>query len=141
MTHHYGRSPAVVVDDVANFVDLEHGFEFTVDDYVHGMSQCGCKVHIDAEIILSCQLETTTVATVGGLIEAEEGVAFATVIARQLVPFVLCLSTGGGKQVVVASNVATSLKVWLERFCRNLTSVDAKGQEVNGIVLGVELFF
>ena len=32
----YGRSPSVVVDDVAAFVDLEHGLEFTVDDYVHG---------------------------------------------------------------------------------------------------------
>ena len=62
----YGRSPSVVVDDVATFVDLEHGLEFTVDDYVHGVFQCGCKVHLDAEITLSCQMETTTVATVGG---------------------------------------------------------------------------
>ena len=61
----YGRSLSVVVDDVATFVDLEHGFEFTVDDYVHGMFQCGCKVHLDAEITLSCQMKTTTVATVG----------------------------------------------------------------------------
>ena len=60
----YGRSPSVVVDDVATFVDLEHGLEFTVD--VHGMFQCGCKVHLDAEITLSCQMKTTTVATVGG---------------------------------------------------------------------------
>ena len=57
---------SVVVDDVATFVDLEHGLEFTVDDYVHGMFQCGCKVHLDAEITLSCQMKTTTVATVGG---------------------------------------------------------------------------
>ena len=62
----YGRSPSVVVDDIATFVDLEHGLEFTVDDYVHGMFQCGCKVHLDAEITLSCQMKTTTVATVGG---------------------------------------------------------------------------
>ena len=62
----YGRSPSVVVDDVATFVDLEHGLEFTVDDYVHGMFQCGCKVHLDAEITLSCKMKTTTVATVGG---------------------------------------------------------------------------
>ena len=53
----YGRSPSVVVDDVATFVDLEHGLEFTVDDYVHGMFQCGCKVHLDAEITLSCQMK------------------------------------------------------------------------------------
>ena len=51
----------------------------------------------------------------------------------------MCLFTGGGKQVDVASNVAASLKVWLERFRRNLTDVD--GQEVNGVVLGVEWFF
>ena len=62
----YGRSPSVVVYDVAAFVDLEHGLEFTVDDYVHGLFQCGCKVHLDAEITLSGQMETTTVATVGG---------------------------------------------------------------------------
>ena len=61
----YGRSPSVVVDDVATVVDLEHGLEFTVDDYVHGMFQCGCKVHLDAEITLSCQMKTTMVATVG----------------------------------------------------------------------------
>ena len=60
------------------------------------------------------------------------------VIALQIVPFVLCLFTGGGKQVDVASNVAASLKVWLERFRRNLTSVDVDGQEVNGVVLSVE---
>ena len=53
----YGRSPSVVVDDVATFVDLEHGLEFTVDDHVHGMFQCGCKVHLDAEITISCQME------------------------------------------------------------------------------------
>ena len=44
----YDRSPSVVVGDVAAFVDLEHGLEFTVDDYVHGLFQCGCKVHLDA---------------------------------------------------------------------------------------------
>ena len=54
----YGRSASVVVDDVATFVDLEHGLEFTVDYYVHGLFQCGCKVHLEAEITLSCQMET-----------------------------------------------------------------------------------
>ena len=97
----YGRSPSVVIDDVATFVDLEHGLEFTVDYYVHGMFQCGCKVNLDAEITLSCQMKTTTVATVGGYIEAEEGVALTKVITRQIVPFVLCLFTGGGKEVDV----------------------------------------
>ena len=62
----YGRSPSVVVDDVATFVDLEHGLEFTVDDYVHGLFQRGCKMNLDAEITRSCQMETSTVATVGG---------------------------------------------------------------------------
>ena len=61
----YGRSPSVVVEDVAAFVDLEHGLEFSVDNYVHGLFQYGCKVNLDAEITLSCQMETTTVATVG----------------------------------------------------------------------------
>ena len=51
----YGRSPSVVVGDVATFVDLEHGLEFTVDKYVHDLFQCGCKVHLDAEITLCCQ--------------------------------------------------------------------------------------
>ena len=74
-------------------------------------------------------------------IEAEEGVALTKVIARQSVPFVLRLFTGGGKHVDVASNIAASLKVWLERFRRNLTSIDVDGQEVNGVVLGVELIF
>ena len=54
----YGRSASVVVDDVATFVDLEHGLEFTVDYYVHGLFRCGCKVHLDAEITLYCQMET-----------------------------------------------------------------------------------
>ena len=133
-----GWSPSVVVDDVATFVDIEHSLEFTVDNYFHGLFQCGCKVHLDAEITLSCKMETATVATVGGYIKAEEGVSFAKVITRQLVPFVLCLFTSGGKQVDVASNVAAGLEVWLERFGRNLTSVDVDGQEVNGVVLGVE---
>ena len=61
----YGRSPSVVVDYIATFVDLEHGLEFTVDDYVHGLFQCGCKLNLDAEITLSCQMETTIVATFG----------------------------------------------------------------------------
>ncbi len=69
------------VDDVATFVDLEHGLEFTVHDYVHGLFQFGWKVHPDAEITLFCQMETTTFATVGGSIEAE-GVALSKVIAR-----------------------------------------------------------
>ena len=123
----YDRSPSVVVGYVATFVDLEHGLEFTVDDYVHGLLQCSRKVHINAEITHSCQMETATVATVGGIIEAEVGVAFTNVIARQLVPFVLCLFTGGGKQVDVASNIAAGLEVWQERFRRNLTSVDIDG--------------
>ena len=54
----YSRSASVVVDDVATFVDLEHGLEFTVDYYFHGLFQCGCKVHLDAEITISCQMET-----------------------------------------------------------------------------------
>ena len=62
-------------------------------------------------------------------------------VVCQLVPFVLCLFTSGGKQVEVASNVAAGLEVWLERFRRNLPSVDVDGQEVNGVVLGVEGFF
>ena len=60
------RSPSVVVDYVASFVDLEDGLELAVDDYVHGLFQCSCKVHLNAEITLSCQMETATVATVGG---------------------------------------------------------------------------
>ena len=63
----YGRSSSVVVDDVATFVDLEHGLGFTEGDYIPGLFQCGCKMNnIDAEITLSCQMETATVATVGG---------------------------------------------------------------------------
>ena len=75
-----------------------------------------------------------------GYIDAEEVIAFANVIARQLVAFVLCLFTGGGKQVDVASNVAAVIEVWLERFYRNLTYVDVYRQEDNGVVLGVECF-
>ena len=103
------------------------------------MFQCGCKVHLDEEITISSQMETATVATVG--VEAEEGVAFTKVIARQFVPFVLCLFPGGGKQVDVASNVAAGLKVWLKRFRLNFKSVDVDGQEVNGVVLGVKRVF
>ena len=44
------------------------------------------------------------------------------------VAFVLCLFTGGGKQVDVASNVAAVFEVWLERFYRNLTYVDVYRQ-------------
>ena len=42
------RSPSVVVDYVASFVDLEDGLELAVDDYVHGLFQCSCKVHLNA---------------------------------------------------------------------------------------------
>ena len=49
-----GSSP--VVDDVATFVDLEHGLEFAVT--------CRRKVYLDAQITLSNQVEATAVATV-----------------------------------------------------------------------------
>ena len=112
-----GSYPAVVLDDVASFVDLEHGFEFTVDNYVHGLFKCACKVYLDAEITLLRQVKQPPSQP---SIEAEVGVAFAKVIARQLVAFILCLFTGGGEQVDVASNVASNvaagLEVCLERF-------------------------
>ena len=60
-----GSYPSVVVDDVATFVDLEHGLEFAVDNYVHCLFQCGCKVYLDAEITLLRQVEAATVATIG----------------------------------------------------------------------------
>ena len=58
-------SPSVVVDDVAIFVYLEHGLEFTVDYHVHGLCQSGCKVNLDAEITFSNQVEAATVASIG----------------------------------------------------------------------------
>ena len=58
-------SPSVVIDYVATFVYLEHGLEFTVDDHVHGLRQCGCKVNLDAEITFSNQVEAATVASIG----------------------------------------------------------------------------
>ena len=61
-----GSSPSVVVDDVATFVDLEHGIEFAVENYVHGLFQCGCKLYLDAEITILHEVEAATVATVGG---------------------------------------------------------------------------
>ena len=65
--------------------------------------------------------------------EADEGQSHRA-STRCLRPvFVYC----GGKQVDVASNVAAGLEIWLERFGRNLTSVEVDGQEVNGAVLGV----
>ena len=60
-----GPSPSVIVDDVAAFVDLEHGLEFAVDDHVHGLRKRRCKVYLDAEVTLSNQVEATTVAAVG----------------------------------------------------------------------------
>ena len=49
--------------------------------------------------------------------------------------------TGGGEQVDVALNVALVLEVWMEWFGRHLTSIDVDGQEVYGVVLGVECVF
>ena len=49
--------------------------------------------------------------------------------------------TGGREQVDVASNVAPVLEVWLEWFGRHLTPVDVDGQEVYGVVLGIEWVF
>ena len=49
--------------------------------------------------------------------------------------------TGGGKQDDLASNVAASLKDWMEQFRRNLTSVYVADQEVNGVGLGIQLLF
>ena len=46
--------------------------------------------------------------------------------------------TGGGEQVDVAFNVAPILEVWLEWFGRYLTFVDVDGQEVYGVVLGID---
>ena len=45
--------------------------------------------------------------------------------------------TGGLEQV----DVAPILDVWLQWFGRHLTSVDVDGQEVYGVVLGVEWVF
>ena len=117
-----GPSPSVVVDDVAAFVDLEYGLEFTVDDHVHRLCKRRRKVYLDAEITLSNQVEATAIAGVGCQIETEEGVAVTEVEAS-------------------ASNVAPVLEVWLEWFGRHLTSVDVDGQEVYGVVLGVERVF
>ena len=61
----YCPSPPVVVGDVATFVYLEHALKFTVEDQVHGLCQCGCKVNLDAEITFSNQVEAATVASVG----------------------------------------------------------------------------
>ena len=58
-------SPSVVVGDLATFVYLEHGLEFTVDDNVHGLLQCGCKVNLDADMTFSNQVEAATVASAG----------------------------------------------------------------------------
>ena len=58
-----GQSPSVGVDDVAAFVDLEHGLDFAVDDHVHGLRKRGRKVYLYAEITLSNQVEATAVAS------------------------------------------------------------------------------
>ena len=58
-------SPSVVVGDVATFVYLEHGLEFTVDGHLHDLRQCGCKVNLGAEITFSNQVVAATVASVG----------------------------------------------------------------------------
>ena len=71
----------------------------------------------------------------------EECVAVTEVITRQFVAFVLGMYTGGGKQVDVALNVAPVLEVWMEWFGRHLTSFNVDGQEVYGVVLGVECVF
>ena len=60
-----GPSPPVVVDDVAAFVDLEHGLEFALDDHVHGLRKRRRKVYLDAQATLSNQVEATAVAGVG----------------------------------------------------------------------------
>ena len=60
-----GPSPSVGVDDVVAFVDLENGLEFTIDDHVHGLRKRCRNVHLDVEITLSNQMETTSVAGVG----------------------------------------------------------------------------
>ena len=133
-----GPSPSVVVDDVSAFVDLEYGLEFAVDDHIHGLRKRRRKVYLDAEIILSYQVEATAIAAVGCQIETEESVAVTEDVTRQLVAFILGVFTGGGEQVDIASNVAPVLEVWLEWFGRHLTSVDVDGQEVFGVVLGVE---
>ena len=113
----YGRSPSIVVDDVATFVDIEHGLEFTVDDYLHSRyvpvrlqsaSRCG-------DYPFLSNGKTTTVATVG-IDRSRRRCILDQSHREQIVPLVLFLFTGGGKQVDVASNVAASLKVWLERF-------------------------
>ena len=118
----------------------EKGIRLPVVGYIYFRERE--KKHQRCELIYTygflVKMETATVATVGGKIKCEEGVAFTKFIARQLVPFVVCLFTSGGKQVDVASNVAAGLEVWLERFRRNLPSVDLDCQEVNGVVLGVE---
>ena len=133
-----GPSPSVVVDDVATFVDLEHGLEFAVDDHVHGLRKCRRKEYLDAQITLSNQVEATTVAAVGCKIETEEGVAVTEVVTSQFLPFVLGMFTGGREQVDVASNLAPVLEVWLKWFGRHLTPADVDGQKVYVVVLGVE---
>ena len=105
-----GPSPSVGIDDVAAF---ENRLEFAVDEHVHGLSKRCRKVYLDAEITLSNQMETTSVAGVGCKIETKEVVAVTEGITRHFVAFVLDMFTGGGELVVVALNVAPVLEVWL----------------------------
>ena len=54
----------MIVDDVATFVDLEHGLRFTVDDHVHGLREWRRKVYLDTQVTLLHQMEAATVARV-----------------------------------------------------------------------------
>ena len=59
-----GQSPSVGVDDVAAFVDPEHGLEFAVDDHVHGLRKRRRKVYFYADITISNRVEATAVTGV-----------------------------------------------------------------------------
>ena len=131
-------SISVIVDDVAVLVDFQQGLEFGVCDDVHGGRQRDAEMKFYAQVTLLYQMESGTIALVGGQVKTEEGVAASVVAASQTVPLVLPNLAGRGEQIHVAPDEEVVFEIGLERFGGYLSSVHVHCVEAYGVVLGVK---
>ena len=72
-----------IVDDVAPFVDFQHGLELCLADDVHSGRQRIAEIQLDAQVALLYQMEAGAIARIGDQVKTEEVVAVSEVTTRK----------------------------------------------------------
>ena len=110
-------SISVVVDDVAALLYFQHGLEFGVGEDIHGGRKRDTETKLYAQVAILYQMETGTIALVGGQVKTEEeGVAVPVVATSQSVPLVLPCLAGRGEKAHVAPDEEIVFKIRLKRI-------------------------